>query len=164
MNLDRFSVPKEVFGIINSINRDEEQDLLLCAVMRYIYDNNEQCAAALKNRRAILAFERIKDILDKPLARARKTKERREDRKVHPEKYPPRKSTRRAGAVELPSGHVIESDTPRFDYYCIKDNKILYFRMIGSGEVEGKKATFDTAFDASKAVDAILSSSHSTTS
>lgn len=40
MNLDRFSVPKEVFGLINSVDRDEEQDLLLCAVMRYIYDHN----------------------------------------------------------------------------------------------------------------------------
>lgn len=111
MNLDRFSVPKEIFAIINFINRDEEQD----SVMRYIYDHNDQCASALTNQRAILAFEPIKDILDKPLARARKAKERCEDRKAHPEKYPPRRSTHRAKEVQLPSGHIIESDTPRFD-------------------------------------------------
>lgn len=156
MNLDRFSVPKEVFGLINSVDRDEEQDLLLCAVMRYIYDHNEQCASALTNRRAILAFERIKDILDKPLARARKAKERREDKKAHPEKHPPRKSARCAKAVQLPSGHIIESDTPYFDYYCVKGNKIFYFRLIGSGDVKSKKATFDSAFDEPKPINAIL--------
>ena len=158
MNLDRFSIPKEVFVIFNSINRYDEQGILMCAVMHYIYDNNEEYARNLRSQRALIAFQRIKDIIDKPLARARKAKARREERKAHPEKYPPRprKSARRAGAVELPSGHVIESDTPQFDYYCIKGNKILYFRMIGYGDVEGQKASFTSAFDPTKAVNAIL--------
>lgn len=154
MNLDRFSIPKEVFVIFNSINRYDEQGILMCAVMHYIYDNDEEYARNLRSQRALIAFQRIKDIIDKP--RARKAKARREERKAHPEKYPPRKSTRRAGAVELPSGHVIESDTTEFDYYCIKGSRILYFRMIGYGDVEGQKASFNSAFDPTKAVNAIL--------
>lgn len=158
MNLDKFSIPRKLFGIINSVNRDDEQDLLICAVMRYIYDHDDGCAQSLRAPQAIIAFERIRELIDKPLASARKAKARREDRKAHPEKYPPRqaKTTRKAGAVELPSGHVIESDTPSFDYYCIKDNLILYFRMIGCGEVDDKKATFTSTFDESKAISAAI--------
>ena len=158
MYLDKFSIPKEVFAIINSVSRDDEQDLLICAVMHYIYDHDEDCARTLSYPSTVRAFQKIKEIIDKPLERARKAKARREDRKAHPEKYPPRrpKNTRKAGAVELPSGHVIESDTPLFDYYCIKGDRIMYFRIIGIGEVEDKKATFASTFNESKAIAAAM--------
>lgn len=63
----------------------------------------------LQNANAISAFESIRALIDKDLSHARKAKARREDRKAHPEKYPPRRcgNTRKAGALELPSGHVI---------------------------------------------------------
>lgn len=158
MNLDKFSISKKVFGIINSVNRDDEQDMLICAVMRLIYDHDESYGLMLQNARAVRAFESIRALIDKDLRRARKAKARREDRKAHPEKYPPRQrgNTRKAGALELPSGHVVESDHAEFDYYCVKNNKILYFRMIGAGEIDGDKASFEATYKPEDVINSII--------
>lgn len=80
--------------------------------------------------------------------------------KVHPEKYPPqkRKNAQKAGAVELPSGHVIKSDSAVFDYYCIKNNKIMYFRMIGTGKVAENKASFVPKYNAAQIINSLLES------
>lgn len=162
MNLDKFSISKKVFGIINSVNRDDEQDMLICAVMRLIYDHDESYGLMLKNARAIRAFESIRALIDKDLRRARKAKARREDRKAHPEKYPPKKrsNSRKAGAVELPSGHVVESDHADFDYYCVKNNKILYFRMIGTGEIDGDKASYEATYKSEDVINSIIVSAN----
>lgn len=160
MNLDKFSISKKVFGIINSVNRDDEQDMLICAVMRLIYDHDESYGLMLQNAHAIRAFESIRALIDKDLRRARNAKARREERKAHPEKYPPRRrgNTRKAGALELPSGHVIESDSAVFDYYCIINNKIMYFRMIGSGEVAENKASFVPKYNVAQVINSLLES------
>jgi len=147
MNLESFSVPREVFAIINRVSADEEQDKLIYAVLRYIYDDDDRPSRGLRYQVAIDAFDSITKLIDKALARARKAKARRDDRKAHPKKYPPRRKpgVRRAGAIELPSGHIIKSPHTRnaaFDYYCIRNNKVMYFRMIGSGEIEGHTASF----------------------
>lgn len=112
----------------------------------------------LQNARAIRAFESIRALIDKALSRARKAKARREDRKAHPEKYPPRRrgNTRKAGALELPSGHVIESDSAVFDYYCIINNRIMYFRMIGTGEVAENKASFVPKYNAAQVINSLM--------
>lgn len=114
----------------------------------------------LQNANAIRAFESIRALIDKDLSRARKAKARREDRKAHPEKYPPRRrgNTRKAGALELPSGHVIESDAAVFDYYCIINNKIMYFRRIGTGEVAQNKASFVPQFNVGQVINSLLES------
>lgn len=161
MRLDRFSIPREVFMIISRVTCYEEQYNLISAVYRYIYEEDEYPAKCLRYVGAIRAFEEIKAIIDKPLARARKAKALRDDRKAHPEKYPPRpkRGNQKSGAIELPSGHVVESpekDSARFDYYCIKDNKILYFKMIATGEVDGKNASFNPAFSPDSVIDSFL--------
>lgn len=161
MRLDTFSIPREVFMIIRQVTCHEEQYKLISAVYSYIYEDDDYPSKWLRYGGAIRAFEKIKAIIDKPLTRARKAKARRDDRKAHPEKYPPRRKSgvRKAGAVELPSGHVIESskkDSARFDYYCVKGNKVLYFKMIATGEVDGDRVSFTPAFSPDSVMDSFL--------
>lgn len=161
MKLDTFSITREVFMIIRRVDAEEEQAKLIDAVFDYIYNDDCYTATGLHYQAAIEAFELIKTLLDKPLQRARKAKARRDDRKAHPEKYPSRKKSapRKSGAVELPSGHVIESDeseTASFDYYCIKGDTVLYFRMVGRGNIAGKDASYNPVYRPDEVLNTIL--------
>lgn len=105
----------------------------------------------LQNARAIRAFESIRALIDKPLHRACKSS----PRKISSQK---RKNARKAGAVNLPSGHVIESDAAVFDYYCIINNKIMYFGRIGTGEVAQNKASFVPQYNVGQVINSLLES------
>lgn len=149
MILDSFNLPREIYMLIESVT-DVEKFRLYQAVLCYIYNNDEFYASTLQYDTTKSVYYKIKQLLEKRLERARKSQERKNERKAHPEKFPPRKRrARRAGVYELPSGHVVEIDHVSkdagvpFDYYCRSaDGRVMYFRKVGEGSMEGERLTF----------------------
>lgn len=151
MILEKFSLPRKVIVLIESVHESEVLALYR-AVMRYVYDGNDYYASGLEYASTRRVFDEIIVLLDKSLARARKAQQLKEERKSNPEKFPPRKRRiQRAGAFELPSGHVVEVEGAQkrenlpFDYYCrCADGRVMYFRKVGEGCVDGGKATYSS--------------------
>lgn len=147
MILDGFNLPRKVLVLIESVHESEVL-MLYRAVMRYVYEDNSYYASRLEYGSTRRVFEQIVALLEKPIARARKAQQRKNERMEHPEKFPPRKRRApRAGVYELPSGQVVEIDRKReelpFDYYCrCADGSVMYFRKVGDGYVDGEKVSY----------------------